>query len=598
MNKKRIVKALFVTLIFVICGGLPWAAIRLEKGVFPKDKQKEKVQAKFGETPVIAANNAWTDIRTVHKDKRCYTRYIWVRDEDTETFKVLSLVLNYISRGEFVVRPEVINSVARIDFNWYTASDEDLKDWIQTWEELAFDPSFNRFITKDNIDFGILAQTVENKTIIVNHQGGEYVYPDDSGRRHANLSRGLYTVDLEFHRNVGSVKEQKADVERYPSRILPSTWYSLQDETHSQAPVVEAQYFINRAMTTIKNNFGVKDKESVFKKVFGGLYYEFKGVKTSKDPKVTDLDLYFQALGIDKQEALFDRLRSDQRVAMEFSRVTGKPREVLAFHVPADRQGVAWGSITGDIKDADIDIGDHPMANLLKPRRQAREAIFPGRTSFPVFAVFDGQGKRVDEVPPDVAKDNTIPHPFPDRLQPAIGCLRCHGPDSGLKPVVNDVKLITASNRLDIFGDLSQGKKAFDVSTIKRLQGLYQGDFNQQLRLSRDVLANISLKATGPWKESTDQTDAAVLGAAKTARIFADYNYTLVDPKQALFEMGVIVPKDTATAVFNRLVAQKPVPGADFDLEDPRIGQLREGKSILRRNWALIYTPVMERYLK
>src|SRR5262249_53356829 len=157
------------------------------------------------------------------------------------------------------------------------------------------------------------------------------------------------------------------------------SWAKLQAECHSAAPVVEGHYFMTRALSTIQD-------KGVFKTVFGGLYYRLRGIKKSTVKGASDLDLFFQELGIGNikagltQEKLFNDLRSDQRIAMFRSDITGKPREVSGFHTPADREGASWGAITGDIKDGDVDIGDRSFANLLTPRRQAREAIFPTRT--------------------------------------------------------------------------------------------------------------------------------------------------------------------------------------------------------------------------
>jgi len=264
---------------------------------------------------------------------------------------------------------------------------------------------------------------------------------------------------------------------------------------------------------------------------------------------------------------------------------------VSAFHVLGDKEGASWGAITGDIKDGDIDIGDRAFANLLTPRRQAREAIFPGSNGFPVFALFNGAGALQDEVPPDVAIDTTIPAPHTRRLQPAIGCIRCHGGDGsdGWKPLRNDVKALT--KEVDLFGDLSRRHDGYD--TVDRLAGLYAGNFDKALRRARDDLAEITLRATGPWGEG-DQTGVVKVAANALADEFAAYLYDLVDARAALAELGLAVDAARAPAALKAcLPPDVSVHGWFAEVayvpEDPRLAALKAGLGVSRADWALAY---------
>lgn len=560
---------------------------------------------------------------TVSPTNYPYTRYLWVQDGDRRSMRSSSLALNYISRGTSIQKPLPVSSgyLLRVDLRQYAPRDRDLYDWLHAWEELAFDPSFARIVTKDTVQKQVDRLVVRRvlvpgpqrrETKIINHPGGPYVYPDDSGRRHAHIDAGRYEVDLVFNgapteqnvtETVSQVLPDSADAVRFNApHIDASAFTALQELTRSAAPVVEHSYFKSRALTAIKD-------KGVYRTVFGGLYYEFRGVKKAKealgeDTKATDLDLYFEGLGIGSikggvtSDALFDKLRSDQRVAVFRSLVTGKPREVSSFHTPADKEGGSWGAITGDIKDGDIDIGDNPVANLLKPRRKAREAIFPSVTSFPIFGLFNDKGERQDEVPPDIAVDSTIPGPHTRRLQPAIGCIRCHGTDGsdGYKPLVNDVKRLLTVRGLDSFGDFGAGRAgATDFDTLDRLAGLYAGDFSKNLRRARDDLAEATLKATGPWEGGAgDQSDAAKIAATRLASEHAEYWYDMVDARKALREIGVDIPAADAVEMFRRLVSPD-LRQAGIILEDPRLGALRQGLSINRADWALSKSYAAER---
>jgi hypothetical protein len=216
-----------------------------------------------------------------------------------------------------------------------------------------------------------------------------------------------------------------------------------------------------------------------------------------------------------------------------------------------------------------------------------------------MFGLFNGDGVRQDEVPPDVAVDSTIPAPHTRRLQAAIGCIRCHGTDGsdGWKPLQNDVKTLL-SGKLDLLGDLTQRNRiASDV--LDRLSGLYQGDFAKNLRRARDDVAEVTLKATGPWPDAKDQTDAAKVAAVKVADEYAAYNYDLVDAQSALRELGIDAGKSESLQLIGMLLPpDERAAFADVILEDPRIAALKAGLGINRSDWALVYGFAAERAQK
>ena len=531
--------------------------------------------------------------------------------------KVTSLALNYVSRGSSILRPIPVASghLLRVDLRYYAPQDKDLADWINIWEEFAFDPTFALLMTKDQVNFAIKAaelfpnqETVEKRieSRIVEHKGGRYVYPDDSGRVHEFLQAGTYTVDLEFNvRTTFATGKGKRNslsdlsVIRFNATHLDaSKLVQLQQELVTAAPVVEYRYFLTRALSTIQD-------KGVFKQVYGGLYYQLRGLKKAKDvlgknTKATDLDLFFENLFIGNikagltQEKLFEKARSDQRTVAFRSDITGKPREITSFHTPAQTVGGSWGAITGDTADGNIDFGDRAFSNLLNPRRDAREAIFPTATGMNIFAIFNGNGDLVEEVPASqdgqaIASDSTIPSPYTKRLQPAIGCIRCHGPFDGWQPLPADLLKLTAG-KLDIFGDLSLGRKAFSADAIDRLTALTADDITINIQRARDDVARVTLKATGPWKESATQADIAKIAAQAIADAYHDYNYTLVDAKKALQELGVDVVPEKAVEVYNELMAIEMVMGdGSFYLENPAITAIGRGISVLRSDFALAY---------
>jgi hypothetical protein len=592
---------------------------------------------KATQTPNDAVRLALADVQTLAPGVRCNIRYLWIQDGAKASLRTSSLALNYLSRASAIFKPLPVaeGHLVRVDLRTYAPRDRDLREWFDFWEQLQFDPMFSLLLTRDTIAFaGKLLDNlpkrkvtrtrkvtkpgpVRRETRIIVHAGGPYAAPDDSGRSWPDMAPGRYEIDLEWkgppvEEDITETVEETAvlgegvDVLRLnAAHIDPVAFVQLQELTHTLAPVVEHRYFKSRALRTIKD-------QGVFRTIFGGLYYELRGIRKAKDvlgadTKATDLDLFFEGLGIGSikaglsAEQLFDKLRSDQRLAVFRSGVTGKPREVDMFHTPAAKEGNSWGAITGDVKDRDVDLGDRAFANLLNPRRQAREAIFPAATDLPEFALFNGQGALQDEVPPDVANDSTVPRPHTQRLEAAIGCLRCHYLDGsdGWKPLVNDVKRLL-DGRLDLFGDLSQGKNTFAADTIDRLAGLFGGDFSKNLRRNRDDIAEATLRATGPWDDGGDQTTIAKLAGQRLAEEFESYVYDLVDCQTALREIGLQVDRKRAVETFRALVPpdlRSTFAGA-YVPEDPRIGALRAGLSINRTDWALVYNFAAERAQK
>lgn len=579
--------------------------------------------AKLLQTPDDAVRAALADAALLPPYDLPFTRYLWVPDGDKRSLRTASLALNYVSRASAIYRPfpAAAGHLIRVDLRMYAPRDNDLKEWLGLWEELSFDPAFSLLITRDTVDFvgKELLESIPRRTLRTTVTRTRKV--KKSAQEKDSQGRPLYwagdrsrpvLIEIEVEERYEEQVEKRVfplesgfDVVRVNApHIDPVRYARLQLLLGTTAPVVEHRYFKTRVLTTIKD-------KKVFAQVFGGLYYDFRGVKKAqdvlgKDTKATDLDLYFENLGIGNIKAgetadkLFDRLRSDQRLAVFRSGVTGKPREVSMFHTPADKEGGGWGAITGDIKDGDIDIGDRSYANLLNPRRAARESIFPAANGFPVFGLFNDKGALQDEVPPDVAVDFTIPAPHTRRLQAAIGCIRCHGTDGsdGWKPLTNDVKKLL--KELDLFGDLSdKGFRATGVNydVLDRLAGLYAGNFDKNLRRARDDMAEVTLRATGPWDESQDQADAAKVASTRLSDEYSGYNYDLIDAHEALKELGLQVPKAQAAAYFKALLPPdlRADVGVGYIPEDPRIGALRAGLSINRADWSLAYSFAADR---
>jgi hypothetical protein len=641
------------------------------------ESKEDQVAMRSLQTPNDAVLLALQDAERLSPFDAQFILYFWNQSGEMQSVRTTSLTLNFISRADRIMKPLPLfnNHLLRVDLRDYGRRDheQDIRDWLTFRDQLQFDPNFSLLITKDTIalakQFNVdvpkhqVSRQVRRKVQRqgtsrrerreFHHNGGPFDCPDgsvavlESGIRKShwdNLPAGFYYMDLEFgspieEEVVDNVFEEvpvfvddNADVVRFNSPAINAAAYSrLQGLLHTVAPIVEHRYFKSRVLRTIKLAQAAKDgvsavngkQSNLYSTLQGGLYYEFRGIKKAKDvlgkdTKATDLDLFFENLGIGNIKAgvdakkLFEDLHSDMRALTEHSNVAGqRPRITRLFGSPDGKTNNATGGITDDIEEEKIDIGDRQWANLLNPRVQAREAIFPTPT-LPIFGLFNGVGALQDEVPFDVAPDTTIPGSYPKRLEAAISCLRCHynDGDDGWKVLPNDAPRIAKT--MDIFGDISVGvNKAFDGRQTDRLAGLYSADFNKNLRRNRDDNAEATLRATGPWENGGDQTTIAKLAHQRLTDEFNGYIYNLVDRQQALRELGLYVNKDIAEKAFNLVIPPDlrnvVVPIVEISHvgfipilppyvpEGGAIGILRSGGKLQRSEWMLTYAFAAER---
>jgi hypothetical protein len=527
---------------------------------------------------------AVADMSVFPPSEQPFLRWVWVDDNEQESFQAVVMTANYTDSASVPVRLfPVINEramLARFNLRQLYPRNEDLNNAIKTWELLQNDPRFNLLLTADTLKFaaGIGVDGAKEKEKAKAKQKqvvGKDGKPDFKQQRIDDVV--LLRVVSE-HLDKGLVA-------------------ALVQGTQSQAPVVSHSYYIARALTAIQD-------KGVWKEIFGGLYYDFVGIKTGA--KVgTDEDALYESLGIGNvkegitAQKIFDNLRSDQRVAVFRSGVTGKPRRVDVFKSLTGRDSQGLVAVTHDLKDQSIDVGQSPIFNLIEAKVDAKEVIFEGPNGIHRFALFDGNGKRQDEAPFDVALDREIPAPHSARLQPAVGCVRCHARDSGWRTLTNDVK--TLLKGVNVFGDLvdNKGKIAGDAD---RIAGLYLGDLEFSIlpRGRQDYNANV-LRTIGTWgkpEENKDQTIIVKHVGDKIASIYNAYVYDLVFAKDVLRDFGLHL-KDGDDAAKMLSDALPPVNVAIDGVipESPRTVALKVGLGINRTDYALEYSFLATRYV-
>lgn len=512
-------------------------------------------------TPAEAYQLAAIDLTTsVPEADRVFTRYLWLREHDDEKVKCLAADLNRVSRGRVVFRPVPLagNRLVRFDLRKLSFDfEKDISEIIEVWEKLRFDPSFNELLTPDALKV-VLSLPEERRPFAVVRDGS-----------------GFATMPLH--------KLESAAVVRIPPRHLDlKTVLAVQTATLSAAPVVTAEYFQWRALTQVQG------KDKLYQTVWGGLYYQFKGIKKSTQKGKSDLDVLLERLGATGE------VTAEQRTAKGDSGVTKKPR--AERYLPARNRRLGDGPsavvITEDVRFDSIDASQDPIMTLRRQvfRPDGGEIIWIEPNGFNAYALVNGQGELVDEVPQEIATDTTVPGAHPKVLQPAISCIRCHEAEGsdGWKPSVNEVQLLLA-NGFDVFGDVSDP----DQPTYKTLQELgaeYKGNPDKFLKSARFAYQAAVLEATGPWGKLPPT--AVVRAAAK--RLEADMNaywYGNVSPAVALAELGFEVrDKAMAKAILSHLLPpSRESLTFGFYPEDSRIARLKSDLPMSRVTWSFIY---------
>ena len=330
----------------------------------------------------------------------------------------------------------------------------------------------------------------------------------------------------------------------------------------SAGGLYRADWFIRQALSTLD----------------GGRYYEFRQV-TRKPEKGTALDAWLSSRGL--FVGTTEAVGGERRAAMFRSGVTGKPRRVDVF--PTLSGGV--GSITRDVRDGRVSADAHPIRNLLGFRDDGSEVIVALPNGMLDYLLADAKGNIVDEAPPDLVRDHTIPAPHTSRLQPARSCIACHGTEQadGWQPVSNDVARLLGS-RLNVFADVAKNLSAEEVAD--KLAGFYTLDIDAADSMLGRARRDYSL-AVGRLTRGLDYGDKKSLVAEVsrlTTQIVYSYDYDLITPLIAARELGYT----PAQATTDPLAVVLGDVGTDRSI-DPIEGFLRIGVPVNRSDWESVY---------
>jgi hypothetical protein len=555
----------------------------------PAENQAAELKITLLSTPDDAVRAAAADLAGLKKlaedngvvdfDTTPY-RYVWIPDANPEDLALVSFVLNsVVSRSDVNYTPnrrnspiQFVNGNKLVRVNMAILSPLNggagLLDTLATWDKM-FNPYF------------MLEKQEANREVTTSIQKRVSVEPyvADDGK----------TYDYKIQ-NVEVKTEEAvfAEDKVFGPHIDVDNGALLKTMTAAKNPIIWCHTLYQQALTTAD----------------GGLYYEFMNLRkapkaTEGKPQLSDQAFWLSGLGI--SEKLIDQLRADQRAAMTRSNVTAKPRRVDVFNRPSrssNNQGII--AITQDMFDADYKTAADPFLNLLEFKTSGREVVFERNNGHLGYILFNGEGGLVDEAPPQLVADHTIPAPNTARLQPGISCIRCHGKgeDQGWKPFENHVQQ-AMTGFLNVYNDRQGEADNLTIpGTLQKLARLYAGDLDKPLRRAREDHTDAIVVCTAGVVQTKEGKPWGFREVSEAlAERFIYYSYTPVTPLKACREMGYEVTDDeAAVTLVNRLLGfLNTNPDVNVTPEDVRVGLLKLNIPINRFQWELIYVDAMTR---
>ena len=302
-----------------------------------------------------------------------------------------------------------------------------------------------------------------------------------------------------------------------------------------------------------------------------GVYYDLR-----KTPDT--LDGLFKLNGVDPRSQAVKATLEGALIMV--SGVTAKARVILRYVGIYGPVYVTWDATDDQL----LDPNRNPVYNLtdFDKGTAALEVIYPLPNGLQGFALYDGDGKRVDSAPDFVVCDHTAPGPkslprgggYGTARLHAFSCFSCHGPSGGLIAADNVLPNLI-QGRADLF---SQRKDQF--GDLDQLESIYGGDLNQRMKLDVAQLDGLMTRLTG------QDTRAVYAGLTRIRNDVIDN----VDPQRAIQELAVAGPpldvfRNMAPRSFEAFVVR----------EDPMVLALRNGIAIGRLDWARIYSDVQAR---
>lgn len=493
---------------------------------FSQELEVKPVELKRATIPAEAVLLADADLVTIDPELQMYIRYIWLSDRDQEAKNGVFLVQNGAISTSSIPKGLTLvggNELVRLNFFDLCPDEHDRKRQLTLFDGLVNREKYflsHSWVLQD-CDAYILNKITYHKKWVWVSKFGAHVDGDAAER--------------------------------------------LRCLTQSILPIMRYEDFVILSSTTLN----------------GGIYYELVGIETNPDPKKgkTAEELFWESVGVDAKASA--KLKSDRRIVLFKSKVTGEVRSADIFHGSGNGEGQGLGIITHDSGEHGEDAETDAVRNLITFKDQAREAIAERSNGFHIYAAFDSKGAAQRSVPEGIAIDTTIPGDRPKILQPSLSCMCCHGPSGGWQGAENQVAALLnpdEKDNINVFGDFNL--RSLQRDQVERIVQLYAGNTKKRLQRGRDDLDEVIFKCTG---QHTAQVYRSVL------LIRNKYLYEDITPQVAVKELGFICPQEKAAQFFRYLMGVLPVDASGISREDPYVGALKKGFSITRSKWKLIY---------
>ena len=613
MNRRRFLTQAALSLQAVALAGA--TERQLTQAPLPQPKQPPPPKPELVAKPRLIPPKPWSlpgdAVRAAHADAAslqkagvplAFARWIWIPSAEKEDWQAVCDTLVKITRTAAAdTRPVLVGGIlARVSLTDYYPRLTDLQEILEQWEELRFDPWLSYIVVAQ-----VLATFPQFRQARCRRWTCEWI---DDGKGGWKWQRKFSEQTLGDVKNLTVERLNNGDAER-------AGYSKLQAACLTEAPIVSADYFVARTLDTIKRSPEAKkgDAKKVWEVVYGGLYYEFRGIrkvdKKLLGDKATDFDQLFFDLGIGAKGENFKRLFArlgggDQAAVLYRRRVNGKKCRIRWFSTPTtrptDSQSVVF--VTEDLLDDDIGLDKDPIANLVDVEPAAYEVIFTGANGQLGYALYNGAGARLDEAAPDIASDRLVPNPHTTRLRSAISCIRCHGTEgSGWQEFENDLPKILAG-RFAGYGDLTNLNEA-TAETLGRLRGQYSASNDRIAFLLNDLRKHYArnvLAATDTWDRSAEgkQLDVVDLSSARISKMFAREMYDPATPQSALRRLGAVLvdTRKEAVTALRELVTRETAPRvAGIVREDPRLLGLLSDVDENAFDFALAYSFALDR---
>ena len=381
--------------------------------------------------------------------------------------------------------------------------------------------------------------------------------------------------------DVNKIKFDKSNVDFSPTlrAMAGDACELLQVTTGLAVPIVDGERWLTLSLRQLE----------------GGLYYRLKGYDDGKGKRLNQTE-WLALFGADEEQS--KRLNGEEFVGLQRSNVTGRPRRTKSIYGTSVRPSVGPPLIvvTQDPASADRDTIQNPIKSLFEFEFKATEVLAVEPTGMIAYALFSADGVLQDSVPPDIASDHTIPAPHVKIVEPAISCIRCHGPNDQWQPMPNQVKLMLSEPfyknlKMNVLTDFSDKDVSID-EVQARLESLYSGDLTLALKLSRNSYQFACDAITDLQPEEEGDSHSVMLVKILSDR-FRQYVYDPVTPVEALRTLGVVTTPKSAHQVLSEVlppvVDGDAAPLIDSTLVTLFLHEKDETMIVNRSDWEAYY---------